>query len=277
MRTRRQGPGDRGGSAVSRLAATFAELAKREELAFIPYQTLGYPTLEQSLNNLQELVRLGADIVEVGMPFSDPVADGPTIQMSSQAALAQGVTLHAALTALRDRRLAAPVVLMSYLNPLLAFGEERLFPSLADAGVEGLIVPDLDMHDADAWLARGRAHGVDLIFLLAPTSSERRIREVAERTEGFIYAVALTGTTGARESLDEKLPAFLDRIRAATDKPIVVGFGIARPEHVRALHGRADGVVVASRLLDAIRRGEDWTNLARALKDATRKSSCSSS
>ena len=259
---------------MTALSDTFANLAERDELAFVPYQTAGFPTLADSFANLCKLIDLGADVVELGVPFSDPVADGPTIQYSSQIALQNGVTLRHTLAALKDAQLNAPVVLMSYINPLLAFGEDPLFPALAEVGVKGLIVPDLAIEDSDAWLARGREYGVDMVFLLAPTSSERRLREVAERTGGFIYAVALTGTTGARESLDERLPAFLERIRAVTDKPIVVGFGISQPKHIHALRGRADGVVVASRIIDAIRCGQDWTELARSLKQATRNSSC---
>lgn len=256
------------------LAETFARLRERDELAFIPYQTAGYPTLDESLANARALAGAGADIIELGVPFSDPMADGPTIQYASQVALAGGVTLTKVLERLAADALPVPVVLMSYLNVLLAYQRDALFGKLRDAGVCGLIVPDLPIEEADDWIAAGREHGIDIVFLLAPNSTERRIAQVAERARGFIYAVARLGTTGARQKLDDELPDMLARIRAATDLPIVAGFGLSSPAHVRALRGRVDGVIVASRLIDAMRHGEDWKQLAADLKAATRRSSC---
>lgn len=253
-----------------KLRQTFESLRARRELAFMPYQTAGYPTLADSLRNLQTLAERGADLLELGIPFSDPIADGPTIQYSSQVALEDGVRLRGVLAALRDVRLPCPLVLMSYLNPLMAYDRTALFEEMAAAGARGLIVPDLALDEAPEWLSTARRHGIEMIFLLAPTSTDERIKQVADWSEGFIYAVSVTGTTGARRELSAKLPALLARVRAVTDKPIVVGFGIAEPEHVRALHGLADGVVVASRLIEAIRRGEDWAALAASLKAATR-------
>jgi tryptophan synthase alpha chain len=252
------------------LRETFETLRARRELAFMPYQTAGYPTLADSLRNLQRLAECGADLLELGIPFSDPIADGPTIQYSSQVALENGVRLRGVLAALRDVRLPCPLVLMSYLNPLMAYDRAALFEDMRAAGARGLIVPDLAIEEAPEWIAPAREHGIDMIFLLAPTSTDERIKQVAELSDGFIYAVSVTGTTGARRALSAKLPAFLKRVRAVTDKPIVVGFGIGEPEHVRALHGLADGVVVASRLIEAIRQGEDWAALATILKAATR-------
>ena len=243
------------------LRETFDRLRRRDELAFMPYQTAGFPTLGESLKNLQLLAQHGADLLELGIPFSDPMADGPTIQHSSQVALENGVRLRDVLAALQPIELPCPLVMMSYLNPLLAYGRERLLADMQAARVTGLIVPDLALEEAEAWHSAARPHGVSLVFLLAPTSTDARIARIAELTDGFIYAVSLTGTTGARDALHAGLPRFLDRIRAITDKPIVVGFGISTPEHVRALHGQADGVVVASRIIDAIRRGEPWEHL----------------
>ncbi len=248
---------------------TFEKLRSRDELAFIPYQTAGFPTLDESLRNLQLLAEHGADLLEIGIPFSDPIADGPTIQYSSHVALDNGVRLKDVLTALGQLELPCPLVMMSYLNPLMAHGRERLFADMRAAGISGLIVPDLSLEEADEWLAAARACDISIVFLLAPTSTDERIRRIAELTDGFIYAVSLTGTTGARRALPAGLPNFLNRIRAVTDKPIVVGFGISAPEHVRALRGQADGVVVASRIIDAIRRGDEWTGLVESLKAAT--------
>ena len=252
------------------LRETFDNLRGRKELAFMPYQTAGFPTLEDSLANLRELAKLGADLLEIGIPFSDPMADGPTIQYSSQVALEQGTSLKQVLAALRQIELPCPLVMMSYLNPLLTYGRKKLFADMHAARISGLIVPDLPLEEAQPWLEAARVHQIGIIFLLAPTSTDERIQRAAELTDAFIYAVSLAGTTGARRMLDAKLPAFLGRIRAITDLPIVVGFGISEPEHIRALCGQADGVVVASRIIDAIRRGDQWTDLVKSLKDATR-------
>ena len=256
---------------MNALQQTFAQLRERNELGFMPYQTAGFPSLAESLQNLKLLEQHGADILELGVPFSDPIADGPTIQHSSQAALAAGVRLPDVLTALEDVSLSCPLVLMSYLNPLMAYGTERLFADMQAAGCSGLIVPDLPLEEAPPWLAAARRHDISIIFLLAPTSTDERIRQAAALSDSFIYAVSLTGTTGARSELYSGLPAFLSRIRAVTDRPIVVGFGISRPEHVRSLHAHADGIVVASRIIDAIRRGDDWLPLVESLKAATRR------
>ncbi|MBU0617525.1 MAG: tryptophan synthase subunit alpha [Planctomycetes bacterium] len=252
------------------LRETFETLRGRDELAFMPYQTAGFPTLEKSVENLRVLGEHGADLLELGIPFSDPIADGPTIQYSSHAALANGVRLRDVLATLRNVELPCPLVMMSYLNPLMAYGRERLFADMRTARISGLIVPDLSLEEAGEWLAAAREHGISIVFLLAPTSTDERIRRTAELTDDFIYAVSLTGTTGARDALYTGLPVFLKRIKAVTDKPIVVGFGISTPEHVRALRGHADGVVVASRIIDAIRRGDEWTGLVESLKAATR-------
>ncbi len=252
------------------LREVFTELRRRDELAFVPYQTAGFPTLEQSLDNVQALCRHGADIVEIGIPFSDPIADGPTIQYASQVALDNGTRLADVLAALTQRRFDRPLVMMSYVNPLLAYGPDRLLADMRRAGFSGLIVPDLALDQAAQWTKQARAHDISLIFLLAPTSTDQRIAQVAELSDAFIYAVSLTGTTGAREALPEGLPAFLQRIRRHTDLPVVVGFGISRPEHVRALRPLADGVVVASRIIDALRRKEPWLPLVEQLKAATK-------
>ncbi len=260
------------------LRETFDKLRRHDELAFVPYQTAGFPTLEESLTNLRTLAEHGADLLEVGIPFSDPIADGPTIQYSSHMALKNGVRLKDILAALKEFTLPCPLVMMSYLNPLLAYGRERLLADMETAGVAGLIIPDLALEEAEDWLAAARQHDVSIVFLLAPTSADERIHRIAELTTSFIYAVSLTGTTGARKELYAGLPGFLNRIRAVTEVgggadryvPVVVGFGISAPEHIRALRGQADGAVVASRIIDAIRRGEEWTGLVESLKAATR-------
>lgn len=265
---------------MSRLEAAFKACRARGELALVPYLTGGFPDGEQFLRRLDEVVAAGADVVEIGIPFSDPIADGPTIQHSSQVALDAGFELGALLEALADRPIedGPPRVMMSYLNPLLAYGRERLLAEMPKAGFAGLIIPDLPVEEAAEWTQATAAHGIDLVFLAAPTSDAERLAQIGQVSRGFIYVVSLAGTTGARRELWSGLPAMLKRLRAASDKPLAVGFGISTPEHIRGLQGLADGVVVGSRLVEAIRTNEDLSQLVRTLKDATRGApSCLSS
>lgn len=252
------------------ISGVFETLRARGELALIAYLTAGYPTRAAFVEALRTVCAAGADMVEIGIPFSDPIADGPTIQRSSQVALEGGTTLARVLEDVSGLRLAQPLVLMSYLNPLLALGRERLMETMRSAGVAGLIVPDLPMEESEPWQACARAYGRDLIQLAAPTSSAERLREIARRSSGFVYAVSLLGTTGSRAELADGLAAFLTRLRAATSLPVAVGFGISTPKHVRELCGLADGVVVGSRLVSALERGEDLGELVAALKSAAR-------
>ena len=256
------------------LAGVFDRCRAERRLALIPYLTAGFPTLDESLSHARKLAESSADIMELGIPFSDPIADGPTIQYSSQVALENGAKLGAILERLKRQPLACPVAFMSYINPLLAYGLPRLFADMKAAGVVGLIVPDLAPEEGPELSRAASEHGVSLVFLLAPTSTDERIAQVTELTRGFIYCVSLTGVTGVRTGMAEGLPKFLGRIRRVTDKPIAVGFGISKPEHVRSLQGLADGVVVGSRLVEAIRRKEDLASLVSGLKDATRSSAC---
>lgn len=251
------------------ISQVFAELRPRGEMALIPYLTAGFPSREGFLEALRTVSAAGADIIEIGIPFSDPIADGPTIQHSSQVALRSGASLSWVLEAVAPLKLPQPLVFMSYLNPLLAIGRERLLAAMCDAQVAGLIVPDLPAEESDEWLAAALDHGRDLIFLAAPTSTDERLREIARRSRGFVYAVSLLGTTGARTELYDGLPAFLARIRAATQTPVAVGFGISTPAHVRSLRGLADGVVIGSRLVRALEQEEDLAALLGEMKSNT--------
>lgn len=261
---------------MSAIAAAFAAARARDEAALVPYVTAGFPTLERSLELIAEAARGGADVVEVGVPFSDPVADGPTIQHASSVALENGTTLRAILAALSQRDFELPLVLMSYLNPLLALGDD-LFDRLRAAGIAGLIVPDLPLEEAGAWSERAAAAGIDLVLLAAPTSPPERLQAIARASRGFVYAVAVTGVTGARSEIDERLTPMLATLREATELPVAAGFGISTPEQVARLAAGADGLVVGSRLIDAIRNEEDFESLVRELKQATRRAPCSSS
>jgi tryptophan synthase alpha chain len=239
---------------VSRLDQAFARLRESDELGLFPYLTVGFPSLEVCGELLAELAAAGADGIELGVPFSDPLADGVTLQRVGAEALAQGASIAAALDLLRDFRTRSqiPVVLMSYYNPLLAYGLDRLVGDAAAAGLDAFIVPDLPLEEAEALRALGSASGLQLIGMVAPTSTDSRLDEAARLASGFLYCVALVGVTGARQQLSTELPALLARVRARTGQPLVVGFGISRPEHVQAMRGQADGVIVASALADLI-------------------------
>jgi tryptophan synthase alpha chain len=244
---------------VSRIAPAFARLRDERRLGLIAYLTVGYPRLEVTPELVEAAAGAGADLIELGIPFSDPLADGRTIQAASQAALRAGVTVAGALEAARAARTrtAVPMLFMSYLNPMLAFGLDAFCQAARASGIDGLIVPDLPATEsADLRRAAEKSH-LDLVFFVAPTSSEAGIEAACRAATGFIYCIAVTGVTGARAQLDPALLPLLETVRRHTQLPIVVGFGISRPEHLDALAGKADGVIVASALLDAIGQAPD--------------------
>ena len=252
---------------MSTIERTFARLRAEGRAALMPFLTMGFPERDSALELVPAVVEGGADLVELGVPFSDPLADGATIQAASQRALENGMTLALCLeqaAALRARGITVPFVLMGYYNPILQMGEAQFAERAAAAGIQGVIVPDLPPEEAGALQEALRRHGLDLIFLLAPTSDEERVRLVAQRASGFIYLVSLTGVTGARDRLPPGLEAFVARVRRATSLPLAVGFGISRPEHVAQVARVADGVIVGSALIRAI---EQAANPAEAARD----------
>jgi len=251
------------------LDETFAALRSRSEMALIPYLTAGFPSLDASIENVGVLAASGADIIEIGIPFSDPVADGPTIQYASHTALENGFRLETLLDALEGITVNRPLVAMSYLNPLMAMERDKLFARLKASHITGLIVPDLPVEEADGWVDRCREHAISLVFLAAPTSGVDRLKRIVEQSEGFVYYVSLTGITGVRTTLPQELHAAITSLKKMTDKPVAVGFGISTPKHVRSLTGIADGVVVGSRFIEALRRDEDLAALTRQFKEAT--------
>lgn len=251
--------------------ALFQTLRQRGEVALIPYLTAGYPTLPGSVDALKRISDAGADLIEVGVPFSDPVADGPTIQASSRRALEQGARLEAILATFSVCGTETPRVLMSYVNPLLAYGRERLFHDLVQTGFCGLIVPDLPPEESVEWRAEAQRLGLGWIPLIAPTSGLDRGAEIAEQAHGFAYYVSVTGTTGARRELPARLTADLDALRDRTETPLAVGFGVSNSAQVRDLAPHCDGVVVGSRLVEAIRNEECIETLIRKLKQATKE------
>jgi tryptophan synthase alpha chain len=240
----------------SRLAPVWSALRDARRTALIPYLTAGYPTLDASLQALRAADRV-SDILEVGVPFSDPLADGPTIQRSTFEALRQGMTLAGTLELISRARLSRPVVVFSYLNPILRYGVER-FLSAADAlGVAGLLLTDLPAGSDPAVERAIQQSPLDLIRLVAPTTRPERLARAVEGAQGFVYLVARLGVTGATASLEAGLEASIARVRAATPVPVAVGFGIARPEQARRVAEIADGVIVGSRLVRAAGEAAD--------------------
>jgi tryptophan synthase alpha chain len=239
---------------VSRIATTFARLKGEHRLALIAYLTVGYPRLDVTPSLVESAAQSGADAIELGIPFSDPLADGRTIQAASQLALKAGMTVARALEAARAARTRTevPLLFMTYLNPILAYGLERFCRAASEAGIDGLIVPDLPPTESADLRRAADASQVDLVFFVAPTSSEAGIEAACRAATGFVYCIAVTGVTGARAHLDEAVLPLIASVRRHTTLPVVVGFGISRAEHLAALEGKADGVIVASALLDAI-------------------------
>jgi len=239
---------------MSRIGARFRELAARGEKALVPFVTAGHPDLATTGSLVLALEDAGADLVELGVPFSDPIAEGPTIQRSSEHALARGASLRRILelvTGLRART-EIPLVLMGYANPFYALGEDACVAALADAGVDGIIVADLPPEEGEELFAKAEAKGIDAILLAAPTTRPERAALLARRTRGFLYYVSLTGVTGARSELAADLEECVGRVRAVADVPVCVGFGVSTPEHARAIARFADGVVVGSALVARI-------------------------
>ena len=233
----------------------FARAKAEGRIAFMPFMTIGYPDYPTSIDLVRGMVDAGADAIELGIPFSDPLADGPTVQKASFRALQEGTTPQMAIDAVRTLREAGvevPLILMGYFNSFLAFGAGRMVSDAAAAGADGFIIVDLPPEESDETLALCRKAGLDLIYLLAPTSDDGRIGEVARRAGGFIYCVGVVGVTSAREHLAEELPAFLSRLRAKTDLPLAVGFGISKRAHVEALQGMADAAIVGSAVIEVV-------------------------
>jgi tryptophan synthase alpha chain len=241
---------------MNRIASTFQRLQRDNEAALIPYLTVGYPSLDATRMLVPLLAGAGADLIELGVPFSDPMADGATVQRASHAALEQGVTLIDCLDVAAEVRRShdVPLLLMGYYNPIFKYGLRRFVAGCVSSGVDGLIIPDLPPEEADELKAECDRTGIALIFLVAPTSTGERLARVAGVASGFIYCVSLTGVTGARTEMSHDLGEMIARVRRHTSLPLVVGFGISKPEHVaRVVQGAgADGAVVGSALLNLI-------------------------
>ncbi len=242
---------------MSRVASVFNRAG---HAALIPYITVGYPSIEATLKVVPLLANSGCDIVELGIPFSDPLADGITIQKASFRALQNGITPEICLEVARQlsQKVDIPLVFMTYFNPVFSYGLEEFCSACVGSGIDGLIIPDLPPEEGSELETVTQRQGLDLIYLLAPTSTEERIRLVAERSRGFIYLVSVTGVTGARNRLPADLEAFVARVRKAATQPLCVGFGISTPEQARRVARIADGVIVGSRLIQLMEAEDNF-------------------
>jgi len=264
---------------TSRIAKRFADLRATGELGIVAYITAGDPTLAATRDFVLALADAGADVIELGVPFSDPLADGPTIQRASERALKSGTTLAGVLALVRKIRQSSqvPLVLFSYFNPILQMGLEKFAAAAAEAGADGVLVTDLTPEEAEEYRQIMQAHHLDTIFLAAPTSTDERLVKIAACSSGFLYLISRTGVTGAKDALPDDLPALLRRARRFTQLPIAVGFGISLPGHVSVLGGLADAAVVGSALVSEIEKASSPEAAAialggrvRALKEAAR-------
>jgi tryptophan synthase alpha chain len=236
---------------MSRIASVFR---RSRHKALIPYVTVGYPSVEDTLKVVPILAGSGCDMVELGIPFSDPLADGATIQKASYNALKNGVTPKLCLdvAAKLSRKVDVPLIFMTYFNPVLSYGLEKFCAACAGSGIDGLIIPDLQPDEGSTLEDTTKKHNLDLIYLLAPTSSDDRIKLVAERARGFIYLVSVTGVTGTRATLPQELKLFVNRVRKAAKQPLCVGFGISTPEQATQVAAIADGVIVGSKIIQLL-------------------------
>ncbi len=239
---------------MSRIEERFRVLRERGERAMVVFLTAGDPDLETTAALILAMAESGADVIEIGVPFSDPIADGPTIQRSSERGLASGATLRRILERVQRLRpkIEVPLVLMGYANPFYAMGEERFARDAASVGVDGVIVPDLPPEEGASFFAQLQHGGIDNVLLAAPTTTRERMKVIAEHTRGFLYYVSLTGVTSARAGLTAGIEEGVALAKEFTDLPVCVGFGISKPEHARAVGKFADGVVVGSAIVDLI-------------------------
>jgi tryptophan synthase alpha chain len=255
---------------LSRIGSVFA---RPKHTALIPYITVGYPTVETTLKAVPLFTRIGCDIIELGIPFSDPLADGATIQQASYEALRQGVTTGVCFEVAQElrRQVQIPLVFMTYYNPVLKFGLEQFCSKCAEVGIDGLIIPDLPPEEGKGLEKSVKKHSLDLVYLLSPASTEERIKLVTSRSTGFIYLVSLTGVTGARDRLPEQLESFVSDVRRRTKKPLCVGFGVSTPEHARRVAKVADGVIVGSRIVQLLNEDKslrDARSFVKSLREA---------
>jgi tryptophan synthase alpha chain len=255
-----------------RIARRFGELAEASELGLVAYVTAGDPSLAATERIVLSAAEAGADVIELGVPFSDPVADGPTIQRASERALRAGATLAGVIELVRRLRNKSevPLVLFSYFNPILQMGLDRFAEQASSAGADGVLITDLTPEEGADYRQKMHARGLDTIFLAAPTSTDARLALIAAASTGFLYLISRTGVTGAQDSLSQDLPALAHRVRQFTKLPLAVGFGISLPAHVTILGGIADAAVVGSALMSEVEKAKSPEEAARNVADLVR-------
>ncbi len=255
---------------MSKITKTFKQLKKSNKKALIPYIMAGDPSPVDTKKFVLELEGAGADMIELGVPFTDPLADGPTIQRAHERALEHKVTLRKVLTIIEEirRDTKIPLILMTYYNPVFKYGIEEFIKEAVRVGVDGVIIPDLIPDEAEDFMNHAKTYKLDTIFLLAPTSTSDRIKKVAKASAGFIYYVSITGITGARLAVDETMKGTLKEIKTATKKPVAIGFGISKPEEAKLIAELADGIIVGSAIVRLIAEGKDIKEFVKGLRNA---------
>jgi tryptophan synthase alpha chain len=258
---------------MTRISRLFENLKREGRKGLIAYLTAGDPTPERTPALIEALVRGGADLIELGVPFSDPIADGPVIQRAGERALRAGTTLKAVLEIARQvrERSDVPLLLFTYLNPVVRYGLDRLGEDAARCGIDGCLLTDASVEEAHAYVRAMRSHGLDTVFLAAPTSTPRRLKLVAEYSSGFVYLISRMGVTGERDSLSNTVAPLVHSMREVTELPLAVGFGISKPEHVAELGQLVEAVVVGSAFVRIIERGADNSSLELQLESYARE------
>jgi tryptophan synthase alpha chain len=244
-------------NGIEHIQTAFSKARNENRPALMPYFTLGYPDLEMSIHIIQSIAEAGVDLIELGIPFSDPLADGPTIQHSTQIALEKGADVVYCLESvkkLRDSGCHLPFLFMGYINPILSYGIEKFVLDAKNVGVDGLIIPDLPPEEADGLNQLCQMNGLALIFMIAPTTSNARIKMIVDKAVGFLYLVSLAGVTGVRQQLPDYLGTFIQEVRKLTQIPLSVGFGISTPDQANQVGRMADGVIIGSALIEAVEK-----------------------
>ena len=261
------------GTKATRIARMFDDLKRSGRKGLIAFLTAGDPSPERTPALVEALERGGADLIELGVPFSDPIADGPVIQRAGQRALAAGTKLRKVLEIAAEirRRSEIPLLLFTYLNPVMRYGVDALARDAAACGIDGCLLTDASVEEAGVYVAAMRRHNLDTVFLAAPTSTERRLRLVAQYSTGFVYLVSRAGVTGARASLSDAVKPLVRSMRVVTDLPLAVGFGVSRPEHVAELGGLVEAVVVGSAIVHVIEQGIGSAGLEIQLESFARE------
>lgn len=255
----------------SGITKKFEQLRKEGRKAFIPYIMAGDPDLDTTEKNVMMLEECGADIIELGVPFSDPLADGPTIQRAAERAMAAGVTMKKTIEFVKELRCKTkvPIILMTYYNPVFRYGEERFVEDAVNAGVDGVIIPDLPPEEAVGLVRLSRKAGLDTIFLVAPTSDEARIKKIVSASSGFVYYVSMTGITGSELTLHHTFSSHINKVKQLTDKPVAVGFGVSTPEDAKNISLIADGVIVGSAIVKKLyQEPENAKAFVKSLREA---------